>query len=120
MTWRRLRILIQQLPPESATMTAIRGAMTPGERERAARDADPETGRWSQVEHLLATIADRVARLEYITTLAHSGPGARVRAPEPIPRPGITTTRGARRREPLTQDAAEGLFQLLGGGAQDA
>ncbi|MFE9003074.1 hypothetical protein ACFYOY_13175 [Streptomyces sp. NPDC007875] len=115
LSWRRLRVLIQHLPPESATMTALRNDLTDEELAEQAEHGDPEKGRWSQVEQLLALIADRVARLEYVTILANSdSKGKKPTPPEPIARPG------AKPRKPkpkLSDSSAEVLFQLINGGA---
>ncbi|MBQ1165789.1 hypothetical protein KBZ21_48205, partial [Streptomyces sp. A73] len=61
LTWRWLRVLIQHLPPESHPMTALRNSMSDEELEEAADQGEPEKGRWSQTEQLLALLADRVA-----------------------------------------------------------
>ncbi|MBQ1167093.1 hypothetical protein KBZ21_54760, partial [Streptomyces sp. A73] len=61
LTWRWLRVLIQHLPPESHTLTALRNSMSDEELEEAADQGEPEKGRWSQTEQLLALLADRVA-----------------------------------------------------------
>lgn len=118
MSWRRLRVLIQHLPPESHTMTALRNAMSPEEYERQAEAGDPERGRWSMTHQLLAGITDSLRTLEYILVLANSdGKGRKPRRPEPMRRPGVTG-RDKKKRDPLTERGAERLFQLINGGAQ--
>lgn len=115
MTWRQLRVLIQHLPPESSTMTALRNALSPEEYEQQAKNGRPEEGRWSMVEQLLAGITDALREIQYILVVANSdGKGRRPRRPEPLPRPGVTTRR---QREPMSERAAERLFQLINGGA---
>ena len=54
MSWRRLRVLIQHLPPESATWTALRNELSPAELAAQAEKGRPELGRWSQLEQLIA------------------------------------------------------------------
>ena len=93
-------------------MTAIRNAMTAEEREQAG-GADPETGRWSQAEHLLAGIADRIARLEYVTILAHSSGNTTVKPPEAIPRPGVGGKPAQRSKKPLSEADAEELWARI-------
>ncbi|MGW3491768.1 hypothetical protein [Streptomyces sp. NPDC001054] len=116
MSARHLRVLLERLPPESATMTALRNA-TPDEAlaEQAER-GEPERGRWSQQEQLLALLVDHVARLSYITLLANSsGKGAKKPSPpEPIRRPGA---RPPKPKTQMTDGAAEALFTLINGGA---
>ncbi|WP_245738350.1 DUF5361 domain-containing protein [Streptomyces sparsogenes] len=115
LSWRRLRVLIQHLPPESATMTELRNSLSDEEMAEQAEAGEPEKGRWSQVEQLLALIADRVARLEYVTILANSGSkGKKPTPPEPIARPGA---KAKRPKSKLSESSAETLFQLINGGA---
>ncbi|MET9950150.1 hypothetical protein ABZ135_01195 [Streptomyces sp. NPDC006339] len=115
MSSRRLRVLIQHLPPESATMTALRNALSAEEYERQARGGKPEEGRWSMGEQLLAGISDGIRELQYILVVANSnGKGRKPRRPEPIRRPGVTPKP---EREPMSDTAAERLFTLINGGA---
>lgn len=115
MSSRRLRVLIQNLPPESATMTALRNALTAEEYERQARGGKPEEGRWSMAEQLLAGISDGIRELQYVLVVANSsGKGRKPRRPEPIRRPGVTPKQ---EREPMSDAAAERLFTLINGGA---
>ena len=69
---RRMRVLLQGLPPESATMTALRNGMSDEELAEQAEKGEPEKARWSQLEQLTATLVDAVRRLEYVTILANS------------------------------------------------
>jgi hypothetical protein len=115
MTWRRLRVIIQGLPPESRTMTALRNSMSEEELAEQADRGEPEKGRWSQLEQLVAGLADAVRRLEYVTVLANSDSKTRrPDPPEPIRRPGAKP-RKARPR--LSEANAEQLFGLINGGA---
>ncbi|HCA85775.1 MAG TPA: hypothetical protein DEQ61_09910 [Streptomyces sp.] len=115
MTWRRLRVLIQHLPPESHTMTALRNALPADEYERQAEGGEPERGRWSVEMQMLAGITDSLRRLEYILLVANSsGKGPKVKKPEPMRRPGVS---GAAKKSALTEQSANTLFQLINGGA---
>lgn len=113
MSWRQVRVLIQHLPPESATMTSLRNALTPEEYEEQAKNGKPEQARWSVVEQLLAGITDAVRELQYITVVANSdGKGRKPTRPEPMRRPGV----GAgvpKKREQLTDQHADFLFKML-------
>jgi len=116
MTSRRLRVLLENLPPESATWTALRNAMSPEDLAEHAADSDPEQGRWSQVAHLLAATVDAVRRVEYVLILANSDSKARApKPPEPLPRPGVNAPKAKPR---ISEAASERLFQLINGGAQ--
>lgn len=111
MSWRRLRVLIQHLPPESATWTALRNALTPEELAEQAGKGEPEKGRWSQVEQLLAMVADRVARLEYVLVSVNTEKKSqRPKAPEPIRRPGSESVKA---KPKLTDAQASHLFEML-------
>ncbi len=116
MTWRRLRVIIQGLPPESRTMTALRNATPVEELERQAEDGEPEKGRWSQLEQLVAGMYDRLGRIEYVLTCANSdSKSRRPDPPEPMRRPGAAPLR--KKPAGLSDDGAETLFRLINGGA---
>lgn len=87
MTWRRLKVLLDHLPPESATKTAIRDGMTLEQWERLPQLQS--WGSWSHTESLLATNADRLARIEWTLVALQSEKGKAPPAPEPMPRPGV-------------------------------
>jgi hypothetical protein len=78
MSWRELRVFLRYLPPESATARAI----------------NPEAS-WSLDQQLLATTADSVRELTYLTAVVHTDPKkrSRLKPPEPIERPGVEKRR---------------------------
>lgn len=116
MSWRRLRVLIGHLPPESHTMTAMRNALPEGELERLADRGEPEKGRWSQLEQLVASMVDSSRRIEHILILANSdGKGRKPKAPEPVARPGARSSK--KKTAPMSEQGAEALFRLINGGA---
>lgn len=92
---RRLRILIDHLPPESATKTAIRNAITPEQAEVSRGESHPEKAPWSNLEMLVAAMRDEM-RLNTIVAIAAAG--GKPPTFEPTPRPGITPTSGGRKR----------------------
>ncbi|MFI8206901.1 hypothetical protein [Streptomyces sp. NPDC085937] len=116
MTARRLRVLIQRLPPESATWTALRNAADPADLAEQAEKGEPEKGRWSQLEQLVAIVADRVAHLEWaLWSVNIEKKSQRPDPPEPLRRPGV----GPRKKKPkLNTNSADRLFQLIQGGAE--
>lgn len=96
-------------------MTAIRNGLSDEELAEQAETGEPEKGRWSQVEQLLALVADRLARVEYVLICANTDSKAkRPQPPEPVPRPGAKPKRPKTR---LSDESAETLFQLINGGA---
>lgn len=95
-------------------MTALRNELSDEELAVQADKGEPEKGRWSQQEQLLAAIADGVRNLGYITVLANSGKGRKPTPPEPIRRPGA---KAPRPKTALSDAAAEQLFKLINGGA---
>lgn len=116
MTWRRLRVLIQHLPPESATWTALRNSMPPEELAAQADKGEPERARWSQLEQLVAVVADRVAHLEWaLWSVNIQKKRERPDPPEPIRRPG---TKPRKAKPKLTEKSADTLLKLIQGGAE--
>lgn len=96
-------------------MTALRNELTPDQLAAQADKGEPEKGRWSQVEQLLALNADRLARLEWtLICLNVDKKSKRPEPPEPMRRPGA----GPRKKKAqLTDKSAGRLFHLLQGGA---
>lgn len=115
MSWRRLRVLIQHLPPESATWTALRNELTPRELAEQAEKGEPEKGRWSQEEQLLAAVVDSIRRLEWVLRCVNTDSKAKKpEPPDPMRRPGA----GPRKvKAQLSEKSANRLFELLNGGA---
>jgi hypothetical protein len=115
MTSRRLRVLLENLPPESATWTALRNSMSDEELAEQAEKGEPEKARWSQMEQLLAAVVDGLRRVEYVLILANSDSKARKPdPPEPVRRPGAKPLRAKRA---LSEANAERLFSLINSGA---
>jgi hypothetical protein len=115
MSWRRLRVLIQHLPPESATMTAFRNEMSDEELAEQAEKGEPEKGRWSQMEQLTASLYDRLGRIEYVLICANTEEKKdQPDPPEPMRRPGAKPKRA---KAKLTERSANTLFDLIQGGA---
>lgn len=115
MTSRRLRVLIQGLPPESATLTALRNALPEADLTQQADEGEPEKARWSQSELLLASAIDALRRVEYVLICANSDSKAkRPSPPEPLRRPGAAPQKSKRE---LSETRAETLFKLINGAA---
>jgi hypothetical protein len=90
--------------------------MSPEEIAAQADKGDPEKGQWSQQEQLLALVADRLARLEWVLWCVNiDKKSKRPDPPEPIPRPGAKPRKA---RATLTENSATRLFQLIQGGAE--
>lgn len=83
---RRLRVLVEHLPSDSATKTAMRNALTDDERERLSQGARPDLAAWSGAELLLASILDAIRAQ---TAVAVAAAGGKPQMPDPTPRPGI-------------------------------
>lgn len=113
MSWRQLRIVLQHLPPESHTMTAMRNALTDEELAAQADTGEPERAPWSQMEQLLASAVDAVRRVEYVLICSNTDKGSdRPQPPEPLRRPGA---RPPRPRTQITDRGAEVLYKLING-----
>lgn len=106
MSWRKLRVLLVHLPAESATMSAIRRA-SPVPPEG---DVDPDAGRWSQSEMLLAELVDEVRRNSYYLLMINGG--KRLKPPKPVPRPGVKVAGKPRRPSAAGNEL---LFNLING-----
>jgi hypothetical protein len=85
LSWRKLLVLTEHLPPESTLNTAIRNSMP--ERDVLANFGDPVNAPWSPLESLVAALIDEVRQLAWMYASAHSD--ATIKRPEPIRRPGI-------------------------------
>jgi hypothetical protein len=115
LSWRRLRILIEGLPPHSRTMTAMRNDTPAEELAKQAEHGEPEKARWSQLEQLVAVVADRVARLEWVLLCVNiEQKSKRPDPPEPIRRPGAKPRKA---KPKLTEKSANTLLKLIQGGA---
>jgi hypothetical protein len=87
LTYRRLQVLLDHLPPESATMTALREEFTDDELSAMAKNAEPSGhGPWSHPDLLLAGISDRLDWVIWAIFAVQGGKGDR---PTPMPRPGV-------------------------------
>lgn len=97
-------------------MTALRNGMPDEVLAEQAEQGEPEKARWSQMEQLLAVVADRIARVEYVLLCANTdSKRKRPDPPEPIRRPGARAPKT--RSDPMTDASREVLFQLINGGA---
>jgi hypothetical protein len=79
-------VLIEHLPPESATKTAIRNGVEPAQLEQASVEYRPDLGQWSALEMLLAQIRDELVLSRHVAIAAT---GAKPPEFQPMPRPGI-------------------------------
>ncbi len=97
-------------------MTALRNALPAEDLDRQADQGEPEKGRWSQAEQLLAAVYDRLGRIEYVLISANTEKKRdRPQPPEPLRRPGAAPRK--KKTAPMSDDAAETLFRLINGGA---
>jgi hypothetical protein len=96
MSYRKVAVYVSQLPPESATMTAIR-LDAPGQPDE---EPDASRFRWSASDMLLAQAIDEVRILRWALIKVNSGKNAQVPFPPMVPRPGVK----AQRRKRLTAE----------------
>lgn len=113
LTWRLLGVLLRNLPPESATKTALRNSMSEQEIEQASEQADPSTGRWSQSDMLQALEIDALRQIAYI--LLQVNGVKKANPPDPIARPGVKPKKRAPKRRQMTPEQAERLYLLING-----
>ncbi|MFF6928362.1 hypothetical protein [Streptomyces californicus] len=81
-----MRIWIEQLPPESATKTAMRNSVPDDVMGRASADYRPDKAAWSRGEILLVELKDELRLSRNVAIAAAGGT-----PPEFIPtsRPGV-------------------------------
>lgn len=103
LSWRELRIVIDRLPPESATKTAMREALSEEDLAALSRTESKGYGPWSRVEHLLATVNDQIALLRWVTVSLSERVEKKPEQPAFYPRPGV-----ARTAQPTAVDNAAG------------
>ncbi|WP_372344754.1 hypothetical protein [Streptomyces sp. KL116D] len=93
----------------------MRNSLTDEEYAEQAAKGEPEKGRWSQLEQLVAGLDDRIASLQHITICANTdSKSKRPKAPEPIRRPGV---RAVKTKQKISPQQAEHLWSMLNGGA---
>ncbi|MEU0858412.1 hypothetical protein ABZ352_23680 [Streptomyces griseofuscus] len=103
-------MLIEHLPPESATKTAMRNAAPEADLEQVTADHRPDRAPWSGTEMLLAALTDEVRLLRMVTVAANGGkPGDFT----PTPRPGIPPTSAPKQRKRLTDEQRAALDPRL-------
>lgn len=95
LTWRRLALMYDRLPPESATRTAETNALGEERLAELGRQRRDGFGAWSHVEMRLAAIEDALRSLDYHLLLINTERQhrSRLRPPEPVHRPGIVRKR---------------------------
>ena len=71
--------------------------MTDEELEECSGDADPEAGRWSSEQMLLASLVDEVRVFQHLYVSAHVAKGQAGKPPQPTPRPGVSRTKRPRK-----------------------
>lgn len=108
LTWRKLGVLIRHLPPQSATMTALRNTMPAELLARQSTDADPGRAPWSHDQMLSAAQLDTLRLILHVLIAANGGkPGD---PPPPTRRPGVA---GQKKRRRLSADERRALDPRL-------
>ena len=105
-------MLVQHLPPESATATALRlqalDEDSPLEPiQRTFRDVEAEM--WSRDQHLLASVRDELHIFRWLYSYSHAQKKPKW-DPEPLERPGV---HAAKKRAPATTAQTSMLAQYL-------
>jgi hypothetical protein len=108
LSWRKLLVLVEHLPPEAALNTAIRNLMP--EDKLAENAGDPTKAPWSAAETLLASVIDEIRNLGWTYVQGHSD--SSIPKPLPVPRPGVT---GRRRLKRISLENARKLDPRLRG-----
>lgn len=111
MTWRRLGVLIDWLPGECATKTAIRDSLTDEEIAQFADSAPDGHGAWSSETLRLAALEDAVNRLTAVTIFLAGDRKGQPKMPDPVRRPGLTGK--AVKRKPVLTDEGRAYLKYL-------
>lgn len=107
---RRLRILIEHLPFESATKTAMRRSIPDDAQAEPGDDYRPDLAPWTNTEVLIAGLKDEVTLLRMVTVAANGGkPGEFT----PTPRPGIPPKSAQHPKSGLTDEQRRALDPRL-------
>lgn len=111
MTWRKLGVLIDWLPGESATKTAIRDSLTDDEISQLADRDVKGHGPWSRETFRLAALEDAINRLTAVTIYLAGDRKGQPRMPDPVRRPGLTGK--AAKRKPVLTDEGRAYLKYL-------
>lgn len=87
LTYRRLWVLINRLPQESWTQTALRDDPERQDLVAPEQAAEQRFGPWSQAELLLAAVVDAVNSVRFAVVRVNGNKD--YPAPDPLPRPGV-------------------------------
>jgi len=107
-----LDVLVQHLPPESATKTALRDGMDEAEFDNVVAEPRKGHGPWSNSDMLLASVYDAVQRLTHVQLMRAQ---VKATAPEPLPRPGVKSN--VRPINPAAASYLAGLRERRGASA---
>jgi hypothetical protein len=95
LTWRLLGVVYRHLPPQSATMTALRKTIPADVLTSQSSDADPAAAPWSHDQMLAASQLDVLRLILHVLLAANGGnPG---KPPAPTARPGVAGAKKPRR-----------------------
>jgi hypothetical protein len=88
LSYRRLWVLVKQLPVDSATQTKLRDAANTELEDlvTASPDQPVEFGPWALTNYQLAALTDEVAWLRFV--VARTAGSENYPQPKPTPRPG--------------------------------
>jgi hypothetical protein len=96
-------------------MTALRNSLTDEELAEQADIGEPEHGRWSQVEQLLAANYDAMRRIEWVLICANTDSKVkRPKAPVPLRRPG---SKAIQPKPKMSDEQADTIWRLINGDA---
>ena len=101
-------MLIDWLPTDSATKTALRDTLTDEQIADLARQDPAGYGRWTRSDLRLAALEDAVERQTALMIWLASDRKSQPRMPEPVRRPGITA-----KRRPVLSDEGRAYLQHL-------
>jgi hypothetical protein len=114
MSLRKAAVLIERLPQESATMTALRRDAPDPDAGEMVDPRAPIKAPWSAEEMLVAQVIDEIRHLRYsVDTFAAGKDAGKVPVPENVVRPGVEPKQSSKRQKTLTQEQRRALDPRL-------
>lgn len=114
MSLRKAGVLIDRLPQESATMTAIRRDAPKADANARVDPRAPIKAPWSAAEMLTAQVIEELRCLRYsVDTFAAGKDAGKVPVPENVVRPGVEPKQSAKQRPKYTEEQRRALDPRL-------
>lgn len=112
LTFRRFRVLLDRLPPESMTHTAMRDEFTDEELREQAKNRRTQQRGHGPLSRQDMFLIDLVDQLKWVEYAVYRSQGGKPSKPEPTPRPGVPAKRKKNEVAPLNEAGLAHLQRL--------